>query len=594
MQRYFDKKHSERKKPHMFSLNRQITKIVLTVWILFFATIAFFLAGNVLNYQEKRDDRIRVMLQSSVNRIMTSVDRTKTQTLRIFNRSKELYQMEHYVDNTGNLASLISLKKDIDEVYTILGKYDGIWVFYDNLNQMLYRIYDGMKVDEIEGLKADCRTILDMEKGGYGTHLLTYPEHIYYAVCYRRDRVAAAGMTELTSLLPEGEDYRFGVICNGRIYATGEEAPFYASDLPESAAGPVRVNGYVIYQQADPQQDLAVVAWKKDELWTHIRPVQLLSFGALFATVAPLLGFLHLLQKRLILPLRSMTDTMYRIQEGHFEGFQAETNVEEIEEVRKSIQTMTEEILNWQKRTYEEKLERQTIQMQYLQLQLGPHFYLNCLKNANAALMVRKYDYVQEYLFQVSDHLRYLMRDCMDFVTVEEELAFVSNYLSMMRLDGQCRISSEDGVTCARIPVLSIQLFLENSMKYATADPASLKIRVSIRRLVTEEGDFLNIVECTRKEFDRHCRETDQMQAMPMEERMKAVCEYIEMHLAEPLSRSDLAGMVFLSEDYFARVFKSVCGRGFKEYVMQCRMPGGALPAFHGKGSCTGGAEEGD
>lgn len=83
---------------------------------------------------------------------------------------------------------------------------------------------------------------------------------------------------------------------------------------------------------------------------------------------------------------------------------------------------------------------------------------------------------------------------------------------------------------------------------------------------------FLDAVECTRKEFDRHCRETDQMQAMPMEERMKAVCEYIEMHLAEPLSRSDLAGMVFLSEDYFARVFKSVCGRGFKEYVMQCRM----------------------
>ena len=110
-----------------------------------------------------------------MNRITTSIDRTKTQTLRIFNRSKELYQLEHYVDNTVNHASLISLKTDIDEVYTILGKYDGIWVFYDNLNQMLYRIYDGMKVDEIEGLKEDCRTILDMETGGYGIHLLSYP-----------------------------------------------------------------------------------------------------------------------------------------------------------------------------------------------------------------------------------------------------------------------------------------------------------------------------------------------------------------------------------------------------------------------------------
>ncbi len=494
MQRYFGKKYSEKNKPHMFSLNRQITKIVLTVYLFFFATIAFFLAGNVLNYQEKRDDRIRVMLQSSMNRITTSIDRTKTQTLRIFNRSKELYQLEHYVDNTVNHASLISLKTDIDEVYTILGKYDGIWVFYDNLNQMLYRIYDGMKVDEIEGLKEDCRTILDMETGGYGIHLLSYPEHIYYAACYRRDRVAAAGLTELTSLLPEGEEYRFGVILNGRIYAAGEEAPFYASDLPESAAKPVTVKGYLVYRQTAPQQDIAVVAWKKNDLRTHIRPVQLLSFCALLATVLPLSAFLHLLHKRLILPLRSMTDTMYRIQEGHFEGFEYETNVEEIEEVRKSIQTMTEEILNWQRRTYEEKLERQTIQMQYLQLQLGPHFYLNCLKNANAALMVRKYDYVQEYLFQVSAHLRYLMRDCMDFVTVEEELAFVSNYLSMMRLEGQCRISSEDGAAQALIPVLSIQLFLENSMKYATADPAALKIRVNIRRLVTEEGDFLNIV----------------------------------------------------------------------------------------------------
>ncbi len=83
---------------------------------------------------------------------------------------------------------------------------------------------------------------------------------------------------------------------------------------------------------------------------------------------------------------------------------------------------------------------------------------------------------------------------------------------------------------------------------------------------------FIDAVERTRKEFDRRRRENDQVQAMSMEERMQAVCEYIEMHLAEPLSRADLAGMVFLSEDYFARMFKSVCGRGVKEYVMQCRM----------------------
>ncbi len=482
------------KRQKRFSLNRQITKIVIAVYLLFFATIALFLTNSVLNFQEKRDEQADAMLQASADQISASIDDMEIQTLRIYNSSKDLYRMDHYVNNTVSYDSLIGLKNDLDEAHTTVGKYDSLWVFYDYFRQCLFRTYESKNVDEVEGMKADCRTFLNSEGDDYGSCLLAYPEHIYYAVYYRRDRIAAAGLTELVSRLPSGGEYRFGIVSDGHIYAVGEAPPFYATELNAAGAGPAALNGSLVYSCADAQHELAVVAWREDTLFAHIRPVQLLAFAALFLTIVPMSAFLRLIHRRLILPLRNMTDAMCRIQEGRFESFQADTNVEEIEEVKKSIQTMTKEILNWQQRTYEEKMERQAIQMQYLKLQLGPHFYLNCLKNASAALMVRKYDYVQEYLYQVSDHLRYLMRDYMDFVTAGEELVFVGNYVRMMRCGDQCSIMAEKESGDCLIPALAIQLFVENSVKYACSDSAKLHIDIAVKRLSAEEGEYLDIV----------------------------------------------------------------------------------------------------
>lgn len=52
-------------------------------------------------------------------------------------------------------------------------------------------------------------------------------------------------------------------------------------------------------------------------------------------------------------------------------------------------------------------------------------------------------------------------------------------------------------------------------------------------------------------------------------ERMK---QYIQEHLAEDLSRKQLAGAVYLSEDYVSKLFVSVTGTSIPAYVASCRM----------------------
>lgn len=47
---------------------------------------------------------------------------------------------------------------------------------------------------------------------------------------------------------------------------------------------------------------------------------------------------------------------------------------------------------------------------------------------------------------------------------------------------------------------------------------------------------------------------------------------YIERHLDQPLSESTVAEHCNISQSYFSRVFKQVCGVGFSEHVMRSRI----------------------
>ena len=64
----------------------------------------------------------------------------------------------------------------------------------------------------------------------------------------------------------------------------------------------------------------------------------------------------------------------------------------------------------------------------------------------------------------------------------------------MMRCGDQCSIMAEKESGDCLIPALAIQLFVENSVKYACSDSAKLHIDIAVKRLSAEEGEYLDIV----------------------------------------------------------------------------------------------------
>ncbi len=123
-------------------------------------------------------------------------------------------------------------------------------------------------------------------------------------------------------------------------------------------------------------------------------------------------------------------------------------------------------------------------ELRALKAQLNPHFLFNAL-NSVRALIADDPSGAQTAVTQLARMLRYALgtgRD--DFVTLERELEMVDDYLGLeaLRLGDRLRVERDipKGVERARIPVMTLQILVENAVKHGIAElPAGGTLRLS-------------------------------------------------------------------------------------------------------------------
>lgn len=144
--------------------------------------------------------------------------------------------------------------------------------------------------------------------------------------------------------------------------------------------------------------------------------------------------------------------------------------------------------------SYEKELAAKQARLSFLQMQIRPHFYLNCMKNLYSLAQDRKIDNIQEMLVLLSNYLRYMMDSDIDRVTLEQEVQNSCNYLSLQQFNQayppDCKISVDANVLDVHIPPVTVLTFIENCVKHA-APENELIINLRARRLTSEDGDVL-------------------------------------------------------------------------------------------------------
>ena len=221
----------------------------------------------------------------------------------------------------------------------------------------------------------------------------------------------------------------------------------------------------------------------------------LVVFLAIVVLVAVVIFYIQL-KRDFFQPLDNLVGTMQKIRDGSTDELSDESRTcEEFREVNHTFNQMLEQIRNLKIEQYEKELETQRAELSFLQAQIRPHFYLNCLKVLYALTQQGQYADIKSCILLVSKHLRYALQVRNDTVPMREELSFCENYLELQRIlsnvEPKILFDVEEPLLDLQIPPISLLSLVENSVRVNLAPEKSLEMRIRAKQIQTEEGVLL-------------------------------------------------------------------------------------------------------
>lgn len=170
----------------------------------------------------------------------------------------------------------------------------------------------------------------------------------------------------------------------------------------------------------------------------------------------------------------------------------------ELEEANEVFDTLTEQIDELRIDFYEEQLLRTRTELDYYQLQIKPHFFINCLNIIFSMVQKAEYGRIQDFCLCLSRYIRYLFSNTFDVVPLQDELTHLSDYLQIIavrhRADPTLLQSISPSVLACKIPPLLLSTFVENSIQYSKQTYDKLVIKLSAE-VVTKDGkSYIHII----------------------------------------------------------------------------------------------------
>lgn len=256
-------------------------------------------------------------------------------------------------------------------------------------------------------------------------------------------------------------------------------------------------NKYILFSNSIANTTLTMNVLIPNENIFTSQAAQLYILAILMLAVLCAIVSVFYLYGEFITPIQSMIQTMQNISAGQITAeMSIEYNVEEFRQTASIFNAMMKQIRELKIQSYEKEIREQKARLQYLQLQIRPHFFLNCLKTLYALSQQKKNRELEDVIMDTSKFFRYIFRDTFTPVTVQEELDFTQEYLNIQKnragISINCDISTSDEVLEALLLPLTIQTFVENSVKYAVTG-GNLQIRIVLKILAGEDISYLDL-----------------------------------------------------------------------------------------------------
>ena len=159
----------------------------------------------------------------------------------------------------------------------------------------------------------------------------------------------------------------------------------------------------------------------------------------------------------------------------------------ELEPADQQLKNLVSQLQKMRISVYEEELERKKFEITFLQHQIRPHFYLNCLATIDSMAQLGEIEELRKMVLFTSQYIRYLFQVDSNLVRLSYELTHIEAYLDIQNLrmeeNFEVEVKAAPEAMEACIPPLFLISFVENSVKHASVSAGEkLKISIHCRR----------------------------------------------------------------------------------------------------------------
>ncbi|MFE5322615.1 sensor histidine kinase [Paenibacillus sp. NPDC056579] len=171
---------------------------------------------------------------------------------------------------------------------------------------------------------------------------------------------------------------------------------------------------------------------------------------------------------RITRPLRTLQKNMKQVQGGNF-GIRLDvTSFDEVGQLTKSFNQMTDQIESLVNDVYKSEIIRKEAQLKALHSQINPHFLYNTLDSMNAIAVLEKVPLLSRMSKMLADMFRYSISQGEQVVALRDELNQVKRYVEIQRIryDNKfsLRLEIPEHLLAYRIPKLTLQPIVENAI----------------------------------------------------------------------------------------------------------------------------------
>lgn len=491
------------RKREVSSFRKKAISTMLIIVIPLFAAITLFVVFTMRN-QHATVRAARISTLSAYHAQIESASTTASSYLEstvasnmdfhaiVYAETKtEAYVASEAVAKT--LRPLLDANELLGGFYTYSSKFD----YFRANNLTSYPLKDAMLIRSAIIRSADDIGLIDWKPIVLSDRIVLLSTAVF------QDTVIAAVMDpsrQSYSGIDEG-GYVFTVLPGGQPYAESLPFPsvliqknsdftqFYNSDgiLYEAAVLPLSgIPGSILYAAPSVSP------------FQHLTTVQILLLLVSMFLLLSIPAYWMTFRRVLLEPLNNLTATTLAIQAGQTDIHVPETSeILEVNGIAGTVNTMLDTLRQQKIESYEHQLKAQHAQLQYLQMQIRPHFYLNCLNILFSMAEDRNFSAIQELVLDLSAYLRSMFRDSTKLIPLATELRSVESYVRIQKSSVQEQpvytLDLNPAVADIMIPPLSILTFVENTFTHNKRMDVPLELRIKCDKITSEEGNWLNI-----------------------------------------------------------------------------------------------------